>query len=122
MKVLLREDVDKLGYAGEVHNVANGYGRNYLIPKGFAVMATPKTVKQASAWREKAAARREHLRAEYSELSARISNTTLTFTANAGEKGKLYGSVTTAEIADKLNEVLGIEIERRKVEGQPLRQ
>ena len=122
MKVLLKEDVDNLGYAGEVHNVAPGYGRNYLIPKGLAVKASPSVMKQAEVWRKRAEARRAELRAEYEALAARIAETTLTFTARAGETGKLYGSVTTAQIADKLNEMLGTDIDRRKVGVEPLRQ
>lgn len=122
MKVLLKEDVDNLGYAGEVHQVAPGYGRNYLIPKGLAVIATPSVMKQADIWRKKAEARREELRAEYEALSAKIQETTLTYTARAGETGKLYGSVTTAQITDDLNELLGTDIDRRKIGVEPLRQ
>ncbi|MBK7217079.1 MAG: 50S ribosomal protein L9 [Candidatus Promineofilum sp.] len=122
MKVLLREDVDNLGYAGEVHTVANGFGRNFLLPKGLAVKATPDVMKQAEAWRKRAEARRAELRAEHDLLSEKIRAVKLTFTARAGDTGKLYGSITTAQIADKLNEKLGTEIDRRKVGGEPLRQ
>lgn len=122
MKVLLKEDVENLGYAGEVSNVADGYGRNYLIPKGFAVLATPKVMKQASAWRKKAEIRRAELHAEYEALTARIKEVTLTFQARAGNTGKLYGSITTSQIADTLNETLGTDIDRRKVGTEPLRQ
>ncbi|MCA9948341.1 MAG: 50S ribosomal protein L9 [Anaerolineales bacterium] len=122
MKVLLKEDVENLGYAGDVSNVADGYGRNYLIPKGFAVLATPKVMKQASVWRKKAEIRRAELHAEYEALAARIEEITLTFQARAGNTGKLYGSVTTSQIADTLNEKLGTEIDRRKVGTEPLRQ
>lgn len=122
MKILLKEDVENIGYAGEVHDVADGYGRNYLIPQGLAVKATPGTVKQARVWRKRAEARRAELKAEYETLSARINDTTLTFTARAGETGKLYGSVTTSQIADELNETLGTDIDRRKVGTESLRQ
>ena len=122
MKVLLKEDIETLGYAGEVHNVAPGYGRNYLIPKGLAVQATPSALKQAEIWRRKAEARRAELRAEYEALSARVAEVTLTFQARASESGRLYGSVTMNQIADALNEKLGTEIDRRKVTGDPLRQ
>lgn len=121
MKVLLKEDVEKLGYAGEVHKVANGYGRNYLLPKGLAVMATPSMMKQADSWRKKAEARREQIRAEFEALAARVVGTSLTFQARAGETGRLYGSITTQQITDKLNEVLGTDIDRRKVGDAPLR-
>jgi len=122
MKVLLKEDVDNLGYAGEVMNVADGYGRNYLIPKGIAVKATPGVLKQAHSWLDRAAVRMAEVQKEHEALAARIVETTLEFEARAGETGKLYGSVTTADIVDKLNESLGTEIDRRKVVSDPLRQ
>ncbi len=122
MKVLLKQDVENLGYAGEVHKVAPGFGRNYLIPQGLAVLATPGMMKQADAWRKKAEARRAQLRAEYEALAAKIQDVTLKFTAKAGNTGKLYGSITTSQIADELNAVLGTDIDRRKVGTEPLRQ
>lgn len=122
MKVLLREDVDNLGYAGEVHDVANGYGRNYLLPRGLAVKATPGVLKQARAWRERAEARRAELQAKYEELTEKISGMHLVFRAKAGETGRLYGSVTMMDVADRLNEELGTDIDRRKFDSQPLRE
>jgi large subunit ribosomal protein L9 len=122
MKVLLKEDVDNLGYAGEVHDVAAGFGRNFLIPQGLAVKASPSVMKQAETWRRRAEARREEMRAEYEALTARIEDTTLTFTARAGDTGKLYGSITMAQVADEMNERLGTDIDRRKVGVEPLRQ
>lgn len=122
MKVLLKQDVENLGLAGEVYEVANGYGRNYLLPQGLAVIASPGVMNQAQVWRKKAEARRAQIRAEYEALAEQIKAVTLSFTARAGESGKLYGSITTAQIADGLNEALGIEIDRRKVEVEPLRQ
>jgi large subunit ribosomal protein L9 len=122
MKVLLKEDVDNLGYAGEVHTVADGFGRNFLLPKGLAVKATPDVMKQAESWRARAETRRAELRAEYDILSDRIRAVTVTFTARAGENGKLFGSITTHQLADRLNEELGTEIDRRKVGTEALRQ
>ena len=122
MKVLLREDVDNLGYAGEGHVVANGYGRNYLLPRGLAVKATPGVLKQARAWRERAEARRAELQAKYEELTEKISGMHLVFRAKAGETGRLYGSVTMMDVADRLNEELGTDIDRRKFDSQPLRE
>lgn len=121
MKVLLREDVDNLGYAGEIHDVANGYGRNYLLPRGLAVKATPGVLKQARAWRERAEARRAELQAKYEELTEKIQGMHLVFRAKAGETGRLYGSVTMMDVADRLNEELGTDIDRRKFDSQPLR-
>ncbi len=122
MKVLLKQDIENIGLAGEVHKVADGYGRNFLLPQGLAVVASPGMMKQAVVWRKKAETRREELRAEYDALSKKIEGVTLTFTARAGETGKLYGSVTTTQIADDLNELLGTDIDRRKVGVEPLRQ
>lgn len=121
MKVLLKEDVDNLGYAGEVHEVAPGYGRNYLLPRGYAVLATEGVLKQAATWRARAEARRAELRAEYEALTERINGTHLVFTARAGETGRLYGSVTMMDVADRLNEELGTDIDRRKFASQPIR-
>ena len=122
MKVLLKEDVYNLGLAGEVHDVAPGYGRNYLIPQGKAIKATPGTMQQAKVWRQQAETRRAELRAEYQTLATRIEETTLTFIAKAGETGKLYGSITTAQVAESLNEVLGTTIDQRKVGTGTLRE
>lgn len=122
MKVLLKQDIDNIGLAGEVHKVSDGYGRNFLLPKGLAVVASPSMMKQADVWRNKAEARRAELRAEYQALATKIEGVRLTFTARAGETGKLYGSITTSQIADDLNEALGTEIDRRKVGVEPLRQ
>ena len=122
MKVLLKEDVDNLGMAGEVYTVADGYGRNFLLPKGLAVKATPNVMKQAESWRKQAEAHRAELRAEYDLLSEKIRAVSLSFTARAGDNGKLFGSITTHQIADRLNETLGTEIDRRKVGTEALRQ
>lgn len=122
MKVLLKQDVESLGLAGEVYAVADGYGRNFLLPRGLAVKATPKVMKQAESWRERAAARRAQMRAEFAALAERIGATELTFEAKAGETGKLYGSITTADVAEQLNAKLGIDLDRRQVMGESLRQ
>lgn len=122
MKVLLKEDVENLGLAGEVYDVANGYGRNYLVPKGFAVKASPGAMNQAELWRQKAEARRAEIRAEFEALAEKIVEVTLNYTARASETGKLFGSVTTAQIADDLNAELTTEIDRRKVGVESLRQ
>ena len=121
MKVLLKKDVDSLGYAGDVFEVSPGYGRNYLLPRGLAVLATSSEMKAAEAWRQRAAARRAELRAEYEALAARINELSLEFERRAGESGKLYGSVTTNDVADAMNEALGTDVDRRKVLGESLR-
>ena len=122
MKVLLLEDVDNLGLAGSVVTVADGYARNYLIPQGLATLATKGAMKQAEQIRKAGERKRARLMADAQALAQRIEGLTLTFRARAGETGKLYGSVTTADLAEALARELGQEIDRRKIISDPLRQ
>lgn len=121
MKVLLLKDVYNLGRAGDVKKVAAGYGRNFLLPQKLAVLATPGALKQADHIREIAAKQRDILNQELSAVSERLEGIELSFPVKAGETGRLYGSVTTAMIAEALSEQTGAEIERRQVESQPLK-
>jgi large subunit ribosomal protein L9 len=122
MKVLLKHDVSKLGKAGQVKNVADGYARNYLIPQGMAVLATPGAMKQADSLAKAEQLRQAKLAADASAVAEGIKLVTLTFTARAGEGGKLYGSITTQQVADELKRVAGIEIDKRKLElREPIR-
>ncbi len=121
MKVLLLKDVYKLGRAGEVKKVADGYGRNYLIPQGLAVLATPGALKQAERIRAQAEIRRARLNEELKELAQAISGLTLVFQARAGEAGKLYGSITPQDIATAIQEKTRYEIRRQQIEMQPIR-
>ncbi len=121
MKVLLIKDVYKLGRAGDVKRVADGYGRNYLLPQGLAVLATPGSMKQAENIRTQAAASRAILNEEMSGVAEVISQVTLAFPAKAGETGKLYGSITSQMIADAIREQTGVEINRRQLDSEPIR-
>ena len=121
MKVLLVKDVYKLGRAGDVKRVADGYGRNYLLPQGLAVLATPSAMKQAERIREEASARRQELNQEMSGVAEKIDGMLLVFPARASETGKLYGSITTQMIAEALSKKSGMEISRRQIDSQPLR-
>lgn len=121
MKVLLLEDVYNLGRAGEIKKVANGYGRNYLIPQGLAVLATPGALAQAERIQKEADKRRNLLNEEMSVVAEKLEGLQLLFAARAGETGKLYGSVTTQMIADQLNEELGLNLTKRQIDSQPLR-
>jgi len=121
MKVLLLEDVYKLGRAGDVKKVADGYGRNYLLPQGLAVLATPGALRQVEEIRKRAASRRSALNEEMSSVAEKISNLWLAFPARAGETGKLYGSVTAQMIADAIKEKTGVEIDRRQIDVQHIR-
>jgi len=114
--------VDKLGGAGEVKEVSGGYGRNYLIPKGFAVLATRGQIKQAEERRTAQHKREETSRRDAEALAARISGQTLRFTAKVGELDRLYGSITRGDIAAKIQSQTGIEVDRRKIDlDEPLK-
>jgi large subunit ribosomal protein L9 len=104
-----------------VKKVANGYGRNYLIPQGLAMLATPSALAQAERIQEEADKRREIINNEMSGVAEKLVDMKLMFAAKAGETGKLYGSVTTQMIAEKLTEQLGTEINKRQIDSQPLR-
>jgi large subunit ribosomal protein L9 len=121
MKVLLIKDVYKLGHAGDVKKVADGYGRNYLLPQGLAVLATPGAVKQADHIRKDASEKRAVLNKEMSGLAERIEGVKLAFGMKAGETGKLYGSITHEMIAKAVSDKIGTEIDRRQVEVEPIR-
>jgi large subunit ribosomal protein L9 len=121
MKVLLIKDVYKLGHAGDVKRVADGYGRNYLLTQGLAVLATPGSVKAADNIRKQAATKRAVLNNEMSGVADRINNIVLGFSSKAGETGKLYGSITAQMIVDALNKKAGTEIDRRQIEIEPIR-
>jgi large subunit ribosomal protein L9 len=121
MKVMLLKDVYKLGRAGDVKKVADGYGRNFLIPQGLAILATPGALKQAERIRSQAAVQRDLLNKEMDAVARRLGGVVLTFAAKASETGKLYGSVSSQMIAEALKQKAGVEISRRQVDMQPLR-
>jgi large subunit ribosomal protein L9 len=115
MKVVLRQDVPKLGEAGTVREVSNGYARNFLIPQGLAVVATPGEIKTAEHNLEVKGRKVARMEAQLQALADRINGQRLEFTARAGEQGRLYGSITAGDIAEKLSGIVGEEIDRRKV-------
>lgn len=122
MKVILLQDVKGTGKKDEILNVSDGFARNYLFPRKWAAEATPSAVKDIERKRaaeEKAEQeRREAASARAKELRGKIIN----ITAKGGEKGRLYGSITSQEIADALKAQHGIEIDKRKIECEPIRQ
>ena len=123
MKVLLTETVDNLGSAGEVKKVADGYARNFLIPKGLAVPATEGTLKQAELRSQAEARRQKREKVEAESLARTLSQVTLTFQVKAGEKDKLYGSITNADIAEAFERETGQAIDKRKIElEEPIRE
>ena len=115
MKVLLMQDVAGLGQAGEIKKVADGYARNYLIPRGLAILARPGMVRQAEEQRRAEDKKVSRQTASAQALAEQMAQLTLTFTAKAGEQDKLYGSITSGHIADELEKQTGHPIDRRKV-------
>lgn len=121
MKVLLIKDVYKLGRAGDIKKVADGYGRNFLLPQKLAVLATEGALKQVQKIKSQAEVSRNAQNNELSGVADQIKAVTLTFPAKAGDTGKLYGSITTQDIATALSEQIKFEIKRQQVGIQPIR-
>ena len=121
MKVLLIKDVYKLGRAGDIKRVADGYGRNFLLPKGLAVLATAEALKKVEAIRSEAAVQRQALNSEMSGVAEILAGKVFAFASKAGETGKLYGSITTQMIADAIQAKLDIKVDRHQIEVSPIR-
>lgn len=122
MKVILLADVYKHGVAGEIVTVADGFARNYLFPRKLAVKATEGELRRASKLRENAKARRAAYENKLNELAREIDGVELVFGRRAAPTGKLFGSVTTQEIADALMAKTGVDINRRRISQQTLRE
>ena len=115
MDVILREHIDKLGNTGDIVKVKAGYGRNYLIPRGLAYPATPANRRRVEAEAHARGKRLEAQQGEAEELAVKLTAQDLTFQANVGEGDKLFGSITSADIAAKLAE-LGHRVDKRNIE------
>jgi len=122
MRVMLIKDVYKLGRAGDVKKVADGYGRNFLIPQGLAVLATAGALKQVERIKSQAEIRRAALNTELQGVAEQINGLALDFVVKAGETGKLYGSVTTQDVASAIAEKIRFEVKRQQVDMQPIRE
>ena len=114
MRVILKTDMDSLGLEGSMVNVAKGYARNYLIPNGLAIEATNQNIKLMEMQKKKIDARRIKAKEDAEKLKLMIADTVVTLTQKVGEEGKLYGSVTTMDIASQLHNS-GIDIDRKKI-------
>lgn len=114
MKIILREDMDALGLEGDIVEVANGYGRNYLIPKGIALEANTQNIKLLETQRKKIEVKRLKAKEEAEKVKERLADVMITISQKAGEEDKLYGSVTSMDIAAHL-EKQGILIDRKKI-------
>ena len=122
MKVILKEYVYKHGVAGDVVTVADGFARNYLIPRGLAVRATPGAMRENHYLLEQANKNRDRLHAMENEAAVKIDGVELVFGMKAGKNRKLYGAVTTRDIAAALLEKTGVDINRRRISERPLRE
>jgi large subunit ribosomal protein L9 len=123
MRVVLREDVESLGHKGDLLDVADGYARNYLVPRGLAIVATKGVVRQAEAMRRNRQIKDTRDRESAQEVAGRLAGTAIEVKARAGEGGKLFGSVTAADIVTAVNERVGVELDRRKLTlAEPLKE
>ena len=121
MKLILREDVENLGKGGELVDVKPGYGRNYLLPRGLAVPANPRNVRELEHQRSVAAAKAAKLKASAQAVAKRLADTPLTLRRKVGEQDKLYGSVTALDLAEALA-ARGLEIDRRHIDlSEPIK-
>lgn len=121
MEVILRNAIDKLGHPGDIVNVSSGYARNYLLPRGFAFLATDGNKKRISLEKSRLEAAENERREAATGIAEKLAEVSVTFAARVGEEGKLFGSVTTADIAHQL-EAQGFHIEKRQIElNEPLK-
>jgi large subunit ribosomal protein L9 len=122
VKVILRQDLDGVGKRGDICDVADGYARNLLLPKGLAIKATPGAANQAAAMRRSRDVRDASDRTAAQEIATKLVPTRIALTARAGVEGKLFGSITTADIVEAVQAQTGIELDRRHVHlDEPIR-
>ena len=123
MKVVFLQNVEGMAQIGQVKEVADGYGRNFLLPKKMALLATPGAMRQAEAQVKVEANRVAKQEAEMTELAKKLEAAGITIKVKAGEEGKLFGSVSNADIAQALLQVANLEVDRRKIElEEPIKQ
>jgi large subunit ribosomal protein L9 len=122
MKVFLIQDVPGVGKAKEVKDVSNGYARNYLFPRGLAVSATKGRIKAAEDYEENQVHREQRVRERSLKIAEQLQETPLQFRVKAGETGRLYGSITSSDVATKIGQLLGIEFDKRLLKmDRPIR-
>ncbi len=122
MKILLRADVDGLGRTGDIVDVARGHARNYLLPRGLAVVASSGVTAQAEAMQKKRALKAVEDKADAEEIVSRLDGIIIQISANASEAGKLFGSVGVVEIAQALQDQVGLEIDRKDISGETVKE
>jgi large subunit ribosomal protein L9 len=121
VRVILRSDIPKLGKRGDITEVSDGYARNYLFPKGLAIVASDGAVSQATAMRRARDLRDAADRTAAEEVARTLVARTITITAKAGSEGRLFGSVTPADVVEAVEAQTGVVLDRRKVSGDPIK-
>jgi large subunit ribosomal protein L9 len=123
MELILKKNVDKLGFANETVTVKPGYGRNFLIPQGYAVLATASAKKAHAEIMKQKAHKETKMLAEAQEVATKLEATTVTISTKAGENGKIFGSVNTVQLAEALKKA-GFDIDRKslKIKDEPIRE
>ena len=121
MKVVLRSDVAAMGNKGDIVDVADGYARNYLIPNGLAFKATPGSVEQSGAMRRTRELREAKEIADAQAIADRVADKVIRIGANAGDEGKLFGSVTTNDIVTALAEQANVVLDRKAIDSEPIK-
>ena len=123
MEVILKKNVDKLGYANEIVKVKPGYGRNFLIPQGYAILATSSAKKAHEEVMRQKAHKETKLAAEAQELASKLAETRVSIVTKAGENGKIFGSVNTVQLSEALKKA-GFEIDRRSIsiKNEPIKE
>ena len=116
MEVILIKDVEGLGNEGEVVNVADGYARNYLMPKGLALQATKANLRSLKAKREAQERKLQKELANAENIAKQLANSKITIRRKAGEGGRLFGSVTPKDVADAIEKTLGIAVDKRRID------
>lgn len=122
MEVILKKNVDKLGYANEIVTVKPGYGRNFLIPQGYAILATASAKKAHEEMMRQKSHKESKMLAEAQEVATKLETTTVTITTKAGENGKIFGAVNTVQLAEALKKA-GFDIDRKslKIKDEPIK-
>jgi large subunit ribosomal protein L9 len=121
MEVILRNAIDKLGHPGDIVSVSPGYARNFLLPRGLAYQATPGNLKRIAAEKSRLEALENERKAAAQAIADKLAEVSVTFAARVGEEGKLFGSVTSSDIAHQL-EAQGFKIEKRQIElNEPIK-
>jgi large subunit ribosomal protein L9 len=122
MKIILQRPVEKLGDPGDIVEVADGYGRNYLVPRGLAIRAEKGALKHAESLKRAHHSRLNQQKTEFEALAAKLIASRVTITARAGEEGRLFGSVTAADIAEAISAQVGIKVDRKDINlEEPIR-